>query len=245
MLKFDWEVRKEPGLLGDFEATVYVGDEMIFEVQGPDRNSYNLDIDDTAVKEHDISITVRIHYAVDFGKRNSQQDYREMLKKSGVVLHDIRLENGVAKQAKIKRLTFGSYVNEYGISEEERDRRYEQFWVVSQYKTDLAYQTVVETSLRNLTTAGLKYMNNYSSGDMYGDMFVTKSVLDPKYDMNIEPAPNVQYKLFVSGRDYMGMGECSNQLSLLYRPTEVTIWEKGDGKVETKRKPHEENGLNY
>lgn len=72
MLMFDWEVRKEPGLLGDFEATVYVGDEMIFEVQEPDRNSYKLDIDDTAVKEHDISITVRIHYAVDFGKRNSQ-----------------------------------------------------------------------------------------------------------------------------------------------------------------------------
>lgn len=137
------------------------------------------------MRAHDLKIYVRIHYQVDFGRRNSERGYREMLKQSGVVLKDIRIDNGVS-DPKNKALTFGSYVNEPGISEEEFARRYLQFWQVSQYKTDMAYQTVLETPLRNVTTAGLKYANNYSSGDMYGDVFVTKSVLNPRYDMDIE-----------------------------------------------------------
>jgi hypothetical protein len=40
-----------------------------------------------------------------------------------------------------------------------------------------------------MITSGVKYPNNYSTGDIYGDMFVTKSVLDPRYDMNIDVKP--------------------------------------------------------
>jgi hypothetical protein len=56
---------------------------------------------------------------------------------------------------------------------------------VSQYKRDIPYQLVVETSLKNMTTAGIAYPNNYSTGDIYGDVFATKSILDPNYNMNL------------------------------------------------------------
>ena len=106
---------------------------------------------------------------------------------------------------------------------------------MSQYKRNLTYQTVVESSLRNYSSAGIKYGNNYSSGDMYGDMFVTKSVLDPRYDMNIElyrwddenrewtDDRSKPYMMKVEGRDYIGTGQCSNQLSLLYKPMDIAI----------------------
>jgi hypothetical protein len=47
----------------------------------------------------------------------------------------------------------------------------------------------VETSLKNATSSGICYPNNYSSGDIYGDMFVTKSVFDSRYDMNMTLDP--------------------------------------------------------
>ena len=65
--------------------------------------------------EHDILLTVRIHYNVDFGKRDTEKEDAEGLKKAGVVLKNIRLENGVSDD--IVQLTFGSYVNEDGIDE--------------------------------------------------------------------------------------------------------------------------------
>ena len=181
------------------------------------------------MNESHVSIAVRIHHEVDFGKRNTEQDYRKRLKHSGVVLSNIRIDNGSGKTN--DNLTFGSYVNEAGISEEDHKRRYEQFWVVSQYKRDIMYQTVVESPLKNVLSSGMSYNNNYSSGDLYGDMFVTKSVLDPKYDMNIQPDPNGDYNVLRAiGRDYIGMGSCSNQLSLLYRPADIDILiDKVDG----------------
>lgn len=122
-LNFGWEVRKDSFLLGDFDATVYVNEDLVFEVNGPASGEYSRDIDDTAVKAHDITITVRIHYSVDFGRRNTEREYRDMLKNSGVILNDIRIENGVSDG--LKYLTFGSYVNESGITEDEHDRRYD------------------------------------------------------------------------------------------------------------------------
>ena len=41
------------------------------------------------------------------------------------------------------------------------------------------------TPLKNVTSAGLAFPNNYSTGDLYGDVFSTKNVLDPNYDMNL------------------------------------------------------------
>lgn len=76
---------------------------------------------------------------MDFGKRNTEKDYREMLKRSGIMLRGIRIETGVSQTDTKEHLTFGSYVNEPGISQKEHDERYEKFWIVSQYRKDLAY----------------------------------------------------------------------------------------------------------
>ena len=111
-----------------------------------------------------------------------------------------------------EHLTFGSYVNEYGISEDERNRRYLQFWQISQYRKDIAYQTVLESSMRNIGSSRFEYRNNYSTGDMYGDVFVTKSVLDPLYNMTIDDENGLSMPV----RDYIGLGSCSEQLSLIY-----------------------------
>lgn len=57
-----------------------------------------------------------------------------------------------------------------------------------------------------------EYRNNYSTGDMYGDVFVTKSVLDPLYNMTIDDENGLSMPV----RDYIGLGSCSEQLSLIY-----------------------------
>ena len=118
----------------------------------------------------------------------------------------------------------------------------------------------MESSLKNLSSAGLKYLNNYSTGDIYGDMFVTKSVLDPRYDMNIGlkdwdetthdwkidedgltqeqidelKTHETTQMLKMEGRDYINLGQCSNQLSLFYKPIDIAVgymreWRDLDG----------------
>ena len=57
--------------------------------------------------------------------------------------------------------------------------------MVSQYRRDVPYQLVVESSLNNKTSSGIAYPNNYSTGDIYGDVFATKSAIDPLYNMNM------------------------------------------------------------
>jgi hypothetical protein len=87
-----------------------------------------------------------------------------------------------------------------------------------------------------VTTSGIEYKNNYSTGDLYGDVFTTKSVLDARYDMNMwlgcwdsshnrwtENENDGVKMLHAFGRDYIGMGSCSNQLSLFYKQTDVAI----------------------
>ena len=101
---------------------------------------------------------------------------------------------------------------------------------MSQYKRDIPYQTVLETALRNVSTAGVAYPNNYSTGDIYGDMFTTKSVLDAHYDMKMDGDDDV---LVASGREYVDIGQCSSQLYLLFSPTTVEM--RKDGSVHTRR----------
>ena len=231
-LKFEWKVLHE--VPGKMEAVVVVNENNVFEyVTGDsDSGSFSFPIQEAAVEDHGIEIVVRIHYDVDFGKRNTEHEYREKLKRSGVLLNNLRIENGV--YAPLDKLTFGSYVNEDGITDEERERRYNEFWKVSQYKKDMTYQTVIETSVKNVATSGIKYLNNYSSGDLYGDMFVTKSILNPEYDMDItlgffnELSKSWAEKdgtmmLRSKGRDYIGLGSCSDQLSLIYKPIDIAI----------------------
>lgn len=104
---------------------------------------------------------------------------------------------------------------------------------MSQYKKDISYQTVLESSLRNRSTAGIEYPNNYSTGDIYGDVFATKSVLNSRYDMEMwlesfdwntgEWGVGDIQTLHAIGRDYIGLGQCSNQLYLTYRTMDMAI----------------------
>lgn len=201
-------------------AEVYVNGSQVYRSEEPNMGpeAIRIDIPNANVQEHVYDISVRIHYEVDFSNKGASDEYAQQLKDSGVLLRNIRIENGVESQP--EQLTFGSYINESGISDDERNARCDQFWAVAKYKEDVTYQTIVESSLKNVLTNGVKYPNNYSSGDIYGDMFVTKSLLDPQYDMDIWSEDG---KLCAIGRDYIGLGACSNQLSLLYKPTKVKI----------------------
>jgi hypothetical protein len=219
--KFDCVVVKE--VYGQMEVSVLVNGKQKFHYlsdsdQAEDTSMFGSvqhQIDNATIKENQVYISVLIHFKVDFWRRNFEQDYRNALRNSGVILRGIRIDNGM--QAAADHLTFGVYLNEIGLSKEDWDRRYYQFWTVSQYRKKIAYQTVVETPLKNVLTNGFKFKNNYSSGDIYGDLFVTKSMLDQKYNMDMWIGSDGY--LAAIGRDYMGMGSCSNQLSLLYRQT--------------------------
>ena len=235
-LKFDWMCEFAEGLEGDMEAEILVNEQYAI---GEEKEEYvknkfypfEFPIDHLAVDSTDIQIVVRIHYQVDFAKRNAEVEYANRLRQSGIVLKDIRLDTGL-KDTPIQ-LTFADYVND---SESERERRLEQFWQVSKYKDNVAYQTILESSIKNVTTSGIEYKNNYSTGDLYGDVFTTKSVLDARYDMNMwldcwdeshnrwtENEKDGVKMLHAFGRDYIGMGSCSNQLSLFYKQTDVAI----------------------
>lgn len=261
-LKFQCVVNHEDNLLGDYEYIVMVDDEEKYRLSREDVVNGNvpdgekdIPIDDAVLQSHSFDIKVIVNYQVDFARRSNEKEYQDLLKNSGITLMDIRIENDVV--AEKRRLTFSDYVNELGISEDERGRRYEEFWQVSQYKKDIPYQLVLETSLRNITSSGIGYPNNYSTGDIYGDVFVTKSVLDPNYNMNLmmdvwndnenrwatdeEKTANEKQKsgyltdmIRAIGREYIGIGQCSDQLFLVFKPTDVAIgykakWKDTDG----------------
>jgi hypothetical protein len=222
MLTFDCQVLHS--VPGGMEVHVEVNGSEVFLYDGGDFPSKDgvvqFKLADTAVQAHEVLIAVRIHYDVDFNKRDVEKEYKERLLTSGVMLRDIRIDNGVHDGA--KRLTFGQYVNEDGIDAETRESRLQEFWKVSQYTRDMTYQMVLESPLCNIVTSGMKYPNNYSTGDLYGDVFVTKSLLDPRYNMEMSLDSDNEALLLV-GREYIGMGSCSNQLSLMYKPTRIRI----------------------
>lgn len=254
-LKFDCNVSHLKGLLGYYEYIVFIGEEEVCRLTSDDSDaneqtrtrSVTKPITNAAVlsEGQNFDIKVIVHFNVEFNKRNTEKEYQELLHKSGITLSDIRLENNVLP---VKRqLTFADYVNEQGITSEEREKRISQFWQVSQYKMDIPYQLVLETSMKNLSYAGIAYPNNYSTGDMYGDVFATKSILDPNYDMNLKlddwndetnewntGGENTTKMIRAIGREYIGIGNCSSQLFLLYRPTDIAIgyeerWKDLDG----------------
>ena len=84
-----------------------------------------------------------------------------------------------------------------------------------------------------MTTSGIPYPNNYSTGDIYGDVFATKSMLDSNYNMNLsldiwndrdnrwatedEKTANERKKIYyltnmihAIGREYINIGQCSS-----------------------------------
>ena len=189
-LRFQCRMHHQKELLGEHEYIVFVGDYEAYRYQfdgvdsdGEEAQDIDILIRDAVLESHSFDIKVIAHYQVDFSRRNNEKEYQDLLKNSGITLMDIRIDNDVMDTK--RQLTFADYVNELGISDDEREKRYGEFWQVSQYKKDIPYQLVVETSLKNMTTAGISYPNNYSTGDIYGDVFATKSVLDPNYNMNL------------------------------------------------------------
>ena len=228
-LKFTCVVGQNPMLLGNCEYIVFIDDKQVFRfsrVDGVESKEGDEEVDqeipDAVLEKHEYDIRVVANYQVDFTRRNNESDYRACLKSSGITLMDIRVDNDVIGTK--RQLTFADYVNEVGISEQERENRLFQFWQVSQYKRDIPYQLVLETSLRNLTSSGIAYPNNYSTGDIYGDVFATKSILNSIYDMDINLAESGAKKILeAKGRDYLNLGQCSSQLFLVFKPTKVEI----------------------
>lgn len=278
-LRFTCQVSHDERLLGDREYIVFVGDEEKYRlvrdgeieeefVDGVKMNKVELDgrsvevpIFDTVLAPHELDIRVIVHYQVDFSRRNNEKEYQDFLKKSGITLMDIRIDNNVIDTK--RQLTFADYVNEVGITEEEREARLWQFWKVSQYKKDIPYQLVLETSLKNTTSAGIAYPNNYSTGDIYGDVFATKSILDSIYDMNLDirfwdwskkdwaekEGDTTIEKLIAQGRDYLNIGQCSSQLFLVFKPTKVELGYEEDDDSQPIAKPipmsERDDGGNY
>lgn len=242
-LKFKWLARRSK-LFGNFEFAIEVNEKKVNDVYQLDSEHKEasdecvFQLSDMVLDGESISIVVRIHHNVDYGKRNNEQEYRKNLKEAGVSILDLRIVGDGSSESPTQ-LTFGSYVNEDGITEEEKAKRYLEFWKVSKYKEDITYQTVLESSVNNTITAGLAYPNNYSSGDLYGDVFATKSMLDSRYDMNLsleyfdqetwnwQPTNDNYGKLVqmlhASCREYIGLGQCSNSLYLTYKPMDMAI----------------------
>lgn len=69
--------------------------------------------------------------------------------------------------------------------------------------------------------------NNYQTGDMSGDLFLTKNVLDERYDMNLEPDKEADetFIMRMAGRDYINLLSCSNQLALVWRGADAILSE--------------------
>ena len=184
--------------------------------------SMSIPVTDCTKQTNEVSIAVRIYYEVDYGRRDMDSDYCSRLRSSGSMLKGIRIAE--LSSASSGCLTFGSYVNEDGIPQKERDARFDEFWTVSKYSRSISYQSVLESSVKNTTSSGLRNMNNYSSGDMFGDLFLTKSMLDPAYSMNVEArrfdrnsvkwldmdSDAGEIVLRLTARNYINLISCSN-----------------------------------
>ncbi len=221
------------------EATIMLDDKVVFDDESDNLvnefKPFIEPISNTTLKDNDFNLIVRIHFDVDFGRRNSDSTYQDQLRNTGVVIRNIRVVGKGTDDSYLSRrhLTFGDYVNEDGISEDERIERLKTFWKVCRYHRDIAYQTIVESSLKNMIGSGIACPNNYSTGDLYGDAFVAKSVLDPRYDMNLSECSDDM--LCGVGREYLGMGSCSDQLSLVYKPLMMKVSCDENGNVATER----------
>lgn len=229
-ISFDW--MRYGDLDDDFDFYIMLNEEKVFDTSSDGEydgksNSFKWIVNGTAIQSHRMNIVVNIKYDVDYAKRNTVEEYRQNLVNSGILISNIRISNGVSNK---DNLTFGSYVNEDGLDENERTRRYEQFWQVSRYVSDIPSQSVIEISLKNIISYGIEFKNNYSSGDLYGEAFLAKCHLDPQYDMNVCRCDNDNWLSFV-GRKYIGLGQCSNQLSLTYNPIDILVREKDNAMV--------------
>ena len=117
------------GLLGKLDVVMKVGftegeKTRIFETrfsESTKARTYAIELPNSALHDHTVDIVVMMRYDVDFGKRNSEHEYRNRLKRSGFLLSNFRVEQDEVERK--DNLTFGDYVNESGIQSSERDER--------------------------------------------------------------------------------------------------------------------------
>lgn len=127
-LKFEWESKG----VSDFK--IYVDGILCSH----EENSVEYPISDVAVKDHEIDMNVHMIYDIDFTRRNYDRDYRRSLNDKGIELKNIRISpNGSSRRSsdggdeQHGNLTFGAYINEPGLDENERNARLMEFWKVS------------------------------------------------------------------------------------------------------------------
>jgi hypothetical protein len=92
----------------------------------------------------------------------------------------------------------------------------------------------------------MSYSNNYSTGDIYGDVFTAKSYLDTIYDMNLDGSDSDRLKMV--GREYLSIGQCSGQMFLTFKPIRVVLEQGNDEKFHptaSRLSADERNGDDY
>ena len=142
-LRFSWTAKNSMSDQVEFFASISgEGVEKVViddKVAGGEKKNGEIEfpLHNTILEAREVELTVRIHYAVDYNRRQSEKEYREWLKETYIMISDIRVENDVVPDS--DDLTFGSYINEDGIDEAEHNRRLMQFWQVSRYKNDVSY----------------------------------------------------------------------------------------------------------
>ena len=114
-LKFNCHMIND-NLIGKCHGQVYMNDKLVFDSDDSTthENPKKLTFHDSSQTDNEVTISIVINHEVDYNKRNSDHDYRSHLIHSGIVLNNIWIDDGLGKQH--ENLTFGSYLNEDGIS---------------------------------------------------------------------------------------------------------------------------------
>lgn len=83
-------------LIGDLQGQVFMNDQLVFDSSDSKTkdNPKKLVLMDSSLVDNEITISVVIHYNVDYNKRNSDHEYRSNLIHSGIVLNNIWLNDG-------------------------------------------------------------------------------------------------------------------------------------------------------
>ena len=113
-LKFNCHMIND-NLIGKCQGLVYVNNRLKFDSDDLSKheNPIELRLQDASITDNEVVISIVINHEIDYNRRNSDHDYRSHLIHSGIVLNDILVDDGNVQQ---NNLTFGSYVNEDGIT---------------------------------------------------------------------------------------------------------------------------------
>lgn len=215
----------EDKCLGQMEWAIDIGESNLGSWTGGQAYSREeLTLDEETLQAGTISLAVRIHFAVDFKKKSLDPEYRKILQGSGVVIWNPtfrRAEERDTDTFQPFEASWGMYVNEAGITEEEREARMNSYFLDVNTWQKACFQSILKTPLGRVGTSQLP-ANNYSTGDIRGEVLTTKSHLKPIYDMEVFDQPTSS-SCVVPGRRYVGLGSCGNQIYLTYEQCRFTF----------------------